>query len=66
MRVPQSTAAVLGYGLRTTLTRVRHIERGEILQRERFELQAIAWTDALTGVGNRRFVEHALARATGS
>jgi PleD family two-component response regulator len=66
MRVPQSTAAVLGYGLRTTLTQVRHIERGEILQRERFELQAIAWTDALTGVGNRRFVEHALARATGS
>jgi diguanylate cyclase (GGDEF)-like protein len=55
--------AVLGHGLRTTLVQVRHIERGEILQRERYELQAIAWTDALTGVGNRHFLDHALDRA---
>jgi diguanylate cyclase (GGDEF)-like protein len=55
--------AVLGYGLRTTLTQMRHIERGDMLQREQVELQAIAWTDALTGIGNRRFLEHALARA---
>ncbi|HXD04896.1 MAG TPA: GGDEF domain-containing protein [Burkholderiaceae bacterium] len=55
--------AVIGYGLRTTLTQVRHIELGDDLRRERFELQAIAWTDALTGVRNRRFIDHALARA---
>lgn len=48
--------AVLGYGARTTLTQVRHMERGETLQ-------AIALTDALTGVANRRFLDEALADA---
>jgi diguanylate cyclase (GGDEF)-like protein len=55
--------AVLGYGLRTTVTQARHIELGDDLRRERFELQDIAWTDALTGVRNRRFLDHSLARA---
>jgi diguanylate cyclase (GGDEF)-like protein len=55
--------AVLSYGLRTTLTQVGHMVSGDDLRRERFELQAIAWTDALTGVRNRRFLDHALDRA---
>ena len=48
--------AVLGYGLRSTATQVRHIERED-------RLQAIAWTDALTGVANRRFFDQALTGA---
>ena len=55
--------AVLGYGLRSTATQLRHIERGDVLQRDRSALQAIAWTDALTGVANRRFLDHALTGA---
>ena len=54
--------AVLGIGVRTTVTQVRQIEHGEALQRERSALQAIAWTDALTGVPNRRFFAQALRR----
>jgi diguanylate cyclase (GGDEF)-like protein len=54
--------AVLGIGVRTTATQVRQIEHGEALQRERSALQAIAWTDALTGVPNRRFFAQALRR----
>jgi len=53
--------AVLGYGLRSTAAQMRHIERADVLQRDRSELQAIAWTDALTGVANRRFLDRALA-----
>ena len=53
--------AVLGHGLRSTVAQVRHIERGDNLQRDRSELQTIAWTDALTGVANRRFLDHALS-----
>jgi diguanylate cyclase (GGDEF)-like protein len=52
--------AVLGYGLRSTATQVRHIESEDRLQRDHSELQAIAWTDALTGVANRRFLDQAL------
>jgi diguanylate cyclase (GGDEF)-like protein len=54
--------AVIGYGLRTTLNQVVYIERGEILQRERSELQNIAWTDALTGLANRHFIDRKLYR----
>ncbi|HEY9067183.1 MAG TPA: GGDEF domain-containing protein [Burkholderiaceae bacterium] len=52
--------AVLGYGWRSTVERVRHIEREDVLRRDRSALQAIAWTDALTGVANRRFLDRAL------
>jgi len=55
--------AVIGYSLRNTLAEVRYIEHGEILQREQSELRSIAWTDALTGVANRRALEHALGAA---
>ena len=55
--------AVLGYGVRSTVSQVRHIRRGDLLQRQRSELQAIAWTDSLTGLANRRFLDHALRRA---
>jgi len=55
--------AVLGIGVRTTLVQVHQIERREALRREASALQAIAWTDALTGVPNRHFFTEALARA---
>ena len=55
--------AVLGYGARNIIAQVRHSEREDSLQRDRSELQAIAWTDALTGVANRRYVDRALERA---
>ena len=54
--------AVLGHAARTTSTQVRHIERRESLRRERSQLQTIAWTDALTGVANRHFLDRALRR----
>ncbi len=53
--------AVLGYGLRASVAQAGHIERGDQLQRERTELQAIAWTDALTGIPNRHYLDQALA-----
>ena len=55
--------AVLGYGARNIVAQVRHIEREDSLQRDRSELQTIAWTDALTGVANRRYMDRALERA---
>jgi diguanylate cyclase (GGDEF)-like protein len=55
--------AVLGIGVRTTLIQVHQIERREALRREASALQAIAWTDALTGVPNRHFFADSLARA---
>ena len=55
--------AVLGYGARNIVAQVRHIEREDWLQRDRNELQTIAWTDALTGVANRRYMDRALERA---
>lgn len=54
--------AVLGYGLRSVLTQVRQLEHGDRLQRQHRQLEALAWTDALTGVANRHFLEHALRR----
>jgi diguanylate cyclase (GGDEF)-like protein len=54
--------AVLGHGLRSALEQARHIAAGDDLRRERSALEAIAWTDALTGLHNRRYLEAALAR----
>jgi diguanylate cyclase (GGDEF)-like protein len=55
--------AVAGYGARSTVAQVRGIERSESLQRRHSELQAIAWTDALTGLANRHFLDQILTRA---
>ena len=55
--------ATFGYGARSTLTQVRHIARGDALQRQRSELQAIARTDALTGVANRYWLDQELLSA---
>ena len=55
--------AVVCQGLRSTVTQVRGIERGDRLQRDRSELQAIAWTDALTGIANRRYLDHGFGGA---
>jgi diguanylate cyclase (GGDEF)-like protein len=52
--------AVLGYTLRNTLNQARHIERGDILQKERSELQVIAWSDGLTGLANRHMLDRTL------
>jgi diguanylate cyclase (GGDEF)-like protein len=58
--------AVAGYTLRNTFNQARHIERGDKLQKERSELQAIAWSDSLTGLANRYMLDRtlgAMARA---
>jgi diguanylate cyclase (GGDEF)-like protein len=55
--------AAVGYGARSTLSQVRHIERGDALQRQRSELQEIARTDALTGVANRYWLDQQLRKA---
>jgi len=55
--------AVLCHSLRSTLSQVRDVERGDRLQRDRTDLQTMAWTDALTGVANRRYLDHALSGA---
>ncbi|HEY1092610.1 MAG TPA: GGDEF domain-containing protein [Burkholderiaceae bacterium] len=61
MGVAGVVLGVLGYGLRNTLTQVRQLAHGDTLERRQVELQALAWTDALTGAANRHFLEHALA-----
>jgi diguanylate cyclase (GGDEF)-like protein len=55
--------AAVGYGARSTLTQVRYIERSDTLQQQRSELQAIARTDALTGVANRYWLDQELRSA---
>ena len=55
--------AVLGYALRSTVAQVRDIKRGDGLLRDRSALQTVVWTDALTGVANRRFLDQALSGA---
>lgn len=52
--------AVIGFGLRSTVSQIRHITRGDILAHEHSRLKSIAWTDALTGIPNRRFLDQAL------
>ena len=54
--------AVLGYGLRTTLSQLRHIETEEGLRSEQRSLEMLALSDALTGVGNRRAFDNAIAQ----
>ncbi|MBW8777411.1 MAG: GGDEF domain-containing protein, partial [Stenotrophomonas sp.] len=53
--------AVFGYALRNIAAQMRHIKREDELQRDRNALEAIASTDALTGVANRRELDRALA-----
>jgi len=53
--------AVLGYGLRTTLSQLRHIETEEGLRSEQRSLEKLALSDGLTGVRNRRAFDSALA-----
>ena len=55
--------AVLGYALRSTAAQVCDTKRVDGLQRDRSALQTIVWTDALTGVANRRFLDQALSGA---
>jgi diguanylate cyclase (GGDEF)-like protein len=55
--------AAVGYGARSTLTQVRYIARSDNLQQQRSELQAIARTDALTGVANRYWLDQELRSA---
>lgn len=55
--------AAVGYGARSMLTQVRYIERSDSLQQQRSELQAIARTDALTGVANRYWLDQQLRNA---
>jgi diguanylate cyclase (GGDEF)-like protein len=52
--------AVIGYTLRNALNQVSYIARGEILQKERSELQTIAWNDSLTGLANRLYLDQNL------
>jgi diguanylate cyclase (GGDEF)-like protein len=54
--------AVLGYGLRSTLSELRHIETVDGLRDDQRSLEALAWNDALTGVANRRAFDAALDR----
>jgi diguanylate cyclase (GGDEF)-like protein len=60
MGVAGVAIGVLSYGLRSVLTQLRQLERGDALQHQHSQLEAIAWTDALTGVANRHFLEHTL------
>lgn len=53
--------AVLGYGLRSVLGEVRHIETEIALRDDRSAFQTLASTDALTGLANRRAFDEALA-----
>lgn len=52
--------AVLGYGARTTLIQLRHIATEEDLRQQSDALAAMAHTDSLTGLANRRVLDQAL------
>jgi diguanylate cyclase (GGDEF)-like protein len=54
--------AVLGYGLRSILSQVRHIETEDLLRHDRRTLAELAMHDALTGLLNRRAFDEALGR----
>jgi diguanylate cyclase (GGDEF)-like protein len=55
--------AVFGYAVRNVVARVQQIAHGDTLQRDHLRLQTMAWTDALTGVANRHFLDQALDQA---
>lgn len=55
-------AAVCGYGLRSILRDVRHVEVRAQLRDSHAALEAISLIDALTGVANRRALDLALLR----
>lgn len=52
--------AVIGYGARTTLVQLKHIATEEDLRQQSDALAAMAHTDSLTGLANRRVLDHAL------
>jgi len=54
--------AVLGYGLRSILSQVRHIETEDLLRHDRTTLAELAMHDALTGLLNRRAFDEAINR----
>ena len=54
--------AVLGYGLRSILGQVRHIETEDRLREDQTKLADLALRDGLTGIPNRRAFDEALAR----
>ncbi len=55
--------AVLGYALRNTLSQASTLANGELLRREHDALQSVAFTDALTGVANRHWLDRSLNEA---
>ena len=55
--------AVLGYGARTTLVQLKHMQTEEGLIRQRHVLEELAHTDGLTGLTNRRALDEMLERA---
>lgn len=54
--------ALVGYGLRSTLTQARHIETQDALRHDRDELEDMALEDSLTQIPNRRAFDLALQR----
>ena len=54
--------AVLGYGLRSILSQVRHIETEDLLRHDRSTLAELAMHDGLTGLLNRRAFDEAIER----
>lgn len=54
--------AVVGYGARSTLTQVQHIQVEEGLLHQRQAFEELALTDSLTGLPNRRALDDALER----
>jgi diguanylate cyclase (GGDEF)-like protein len=54
--------ALLGHGLRSTVSEVRHAETAAVLLKDRSTLEVLAWNDGLTGVSNRRAFDIAFDR----
>lgn len=52
--------AVLGYGLRSILSQVRHIETEDLLRHDHSAMAELAMRDVLTGLLNRRAFEAAI------